>query len=300
MNNQTRRLPFGIQDFIKIREEGCVYIDKTERIYELITNITGPLFLSRPRRFGKSLLCSTLAAVFACRRDLFGEIAGQRALAIDKLDWEWKTYPVIKIDLAAVNFAGGKQELLTIINGCLQSCETKYDIPCDGNTIGARFRNLIESLHLKFNERVVVIIDEYDNPLLSTINKPELHEAMLEELKGFYSVLKSSDEHLKFTFLTGVTKFSQVSVFSSLNNLKDISLNPKYNDLCGFTQEEVEQNFAPEIEICAESNSMVKEAYLDKLKYFYNGYRFSQKLQTVYNPFGLLNHFSDERNQKYL
>jgi hypothetical protein len=276
-----------VQAFSKIREAECVYADKTERIYQLVTEAMGPVFLARPRRFGKSLLCSTLAALFEGRRELF------TGLAIDSLGWNWKKYPVIHIDLNPANYVNGVNELFITINTTLETCENKYGVCNASTTIADRFRRLILNLAVKSSEKVVVIIDEYDKPLLDTINKREVHEALKDELRGFYGVLKSSDENLRFVLLTGVTKFSQVSIFSQLNNLKDISLNPDYCDLCGITQEELETYFKPEIERITTENGLDRQGYVDKLKRFYNGYRFSEKDVTVYNPFGLLNHFDN-------
>jgi hypothetical protein len=281
-----RRLPIGIQDFAKIRDGGYCYVDKTARIHDLLTGSSSQVFLSRPRRFGKSLLCSTLGAIFEGKRDLFF------GLAIDSLDWEWKKHPVIHIDLNPGNYSNGVITLNEQVNVSLSFCEDDYKIAGTGeHEIAVRFRQLIKNLAKQNNETVVVIIDEYDKPLLNTIDYPELHVQMRDALKGFYSVLKSADEYLQFVFLTGVTKFSQVSIFSDLNHLTDISLDPRYSDICGITQEEMERDFEPEIDGIVREGGKNRVEYLAKLKRFYNGYRFSEKPLTVYNPFGLLNHF---------
>jgi hypothetical protein len=286
-----RRFPIGIQDFVKIREEAYCYVDKTARIHELLSGPEGTYFLSRPRRFGKSLLCSTLGALFEGRRELFAATAGQPALAIDSLDWEWKKYPVIRLDLNPGNYERGLDELLATLNRAIDSSAEKYEVPAPGASISDRFIRLIAALSRRYGERVAIIIDEYDKPLLNTIDTPDIHKEIRSTLKAFYGALKSSDEHLRFVFLTGVTKFSQVSIFSDLNNLIDLSLDPHYADLCGITQEEMERNFEPEIERIAADKHLEKQAYLADLKHFYNGYRFSKNPLTVYNPFGLLNHF---------
>jgi len=287
-----RRLPIGIQDFVSIRKEGFCYVDKTARIHQLISGSGRAFFLSRPRRFGKSLLCSTLGAVFENRRELFGEISEYPALAINSLEWEWRKHPVIHIDLNPGNYLkGGIDTLYEIIDIKLESCARKYSVSLNGNSCTGRFIRLIETLHETLHEKVVVIVDEYDKPLLATINDPQLHTRMRDELKGFYGVLKSYDEYLQFVFLTGVTKFSHVSVFSDLNHLVDLTLDPRYADICGITQEEMEQNFSPEIEAVLESTGKNRETYLGELRRYYNGYRFSRTTVTVYNPFGLLNHF---------
>jgi hypothetical protein len=280
-----RRLPIGIQDFVKIREDGCVYVDKTARIYELLTGSGTAIFLSRPRRFGKSLLCSTLAAIFEGRRELFG------GLAIDSLDWDWKKHPVVRIDLNAGDFNKCLDELFITLNRSLDFAAQNYNVPIEGESSGDRFARLVKALHTVCGERVVVIIDEYDKPLLNTIDNSELHKEIRSALKAFYGVLKSADEHLRFVLLTGVTKFAQVSVFSDLNHLMDLTLDPRYADLCGVTQEELERDFAPEIDRVLDSTGRGREDYLDRLKHYYNGYQFSDKPLTVYNPFGLLKHF---------
>jgi hypothetical protein len=266
-------------------------VDKTACIHKLATGSGRVFFLSRPRRFGKSLLCSTLGALFEGRQELFGAIAGQGPLAIDGLEWEWKKHPVIRIDLNPGDYERGMDELSVTIKRMLELCAEKYDVPFTGETLSDLFARLIRRLYEKFQERVVVIIDEYDKPLLATIDAPEIHTKIRSALKAFYGTLKSSDDCLRFVLLTGVTKFSQVSVFSDLNNLTDISLNPDYYDICGITQEELETDFLPEIDGVAQERNIDKDEYLAKLRRFYNGYRFSESPLTVYNPFGLLNHF---------
>ncbi|MCL2879174.1 MAG: ATP-binding protein [Treponema sp.] len=293
-----RRLPIGIQDFISIREDGFIYVDKTAEIHQLISGSGRAFFLSRPRRFGKSLLCSTLEAIFEGRRDLFGEMAGRPALAINSLEWEWKKHPIIRLDLNPGNYLQGMAVLASTLNNALNNIARSYNMELRGQYAAVQFSNLIQDLHEQFKEKVVVLVDEYDKPLLSTMEAADLHIEMRNELKGFYGVLKSSDKDLQFVFLTGVTKFSHVSVFSDLNHLVDLSLDSRYADICGLTQEEVEQNFGPEIETILNETNLSREDYLDKLRRYYNGYRFSEKLLTVYNPFGLLNHF--DKNGKFL
>ena len=283
--SMERHLPIGIQDFVKIREGGYNYVDKSAQIHRLINSSGSAFFLSRPRRFGKSLLCSTLEAIFEGKRKLFTN------LAIHSLDWEWKKYPVILIDLNPGNYSNGVNELYVNLNRDLELCAKKYDVPFSGETVSDRFVRLIYTLHERCNERVVVIIDEYDKPLINTIENSDLHVSVRNELKGFYGVLKSSDKYLKFVFLTGVTKFSQVSVFSDLNHLIDLTLDVRYADICGITQEELESNFESEINKILEDTGKNRAGYMERLRSFYNGYRFSKKTLSVYNPFGLLNHF---------
>ncbi|MDR3302492.1 MAG: AAA family ATPase, partial [Spirochaetaceae bacterium] len=225
-----RRLPLGIQDFPKLREGGYCYVDKTARIYDLITGSGSQVFLSRPRRFGKSLLCSTLGAIFDGRRELF------KGLAIDSTDWEWKKHPVIRIDLNAGRYEEGHNYLDTRLECALKDNADSMNVAVRGDVVEDQFANLIKNLHIKTNEKVIVIVDEYDKPLLNTIENVEMHKRVRTALKSFYGVLKSSDAYLQFVFLTGVTKFSQVSIFSDLNHLSDISLDRRYADLCGITQ----------------------------------------------------------------
>ncbi|GHV20755.1 ATPase AAA [Spirochaetia bacterium] len=289
MSFMKRKLPIGIQSFAKLREGGFVYVDKSRQIYNLVDNAAGPVFLSRPRRFGKSLLCSTLKALFEGRRDLF------KGLAIDSLDWEWKSYPVIHLDLNAADYTQGLNKLNALLSSMLGTAAKSAGLSvCSDTPPEIQFRELISEMHKKTELPVAVIIDEYDKPLLSTIDNRELHEQMRNALKGFYGVFKSSDEYLEFVFLTGVTKFSKVSIFSDLNNLTDISLNPKYSDICGITQNELEQCFYEEITLIAQEKNTKPETYIDDLKRFYNGYRFSSNPITVYNPFGLLQHFGND------
>jgi hypothetical protein len=292
MATTKRLLPIGIQDFPDIRERGFVYVDKTARAYELITGSGKAFFLSRPRRFGKSLLCSTLGAIFDGRRELFGEIAGRPALAINTLDWEWKAHPVIRLDLNPGNYSEGKPVLSALLQNELDNVARRYGAALRGQTAPLQFANLIIDLRERLNEKVVVIVDEYDSPLTGTLNMRDVHVELRNALKEFYGVLKSYDAYLRFILLTGVSKFSQVSIFSELNQITDLTLDPRYADICGLTQEEFEANFGPEIDSVLEKNGRNREEYLDDMRRFYNGYRFSKASLTVYNPFGLLKHFN--------
>jgi len=297
MATTKRLLPVGIQDFPDIRTRGFVYVDKTARAYDLITGSGKAFFLSRPRRFGKSLLCSTLRAIFEGRRELFGEIAGRPALAIDGLDWEWKAYPVIYLDLNPGDHNKGTVVLNEGLQNTLENTARRYGVALRGHSAPVQFENLIADLHERYSEKAVVIIDEYDKPLTSTLNKRDVHVELRDALKGFYGVLKSCDAHLRFVFITGVSKFSHVSLFSDLNQLYDLTLDPRYADLCGLTEEEITANFAPEIDGILKTFGYSREGYIEMLRRFYNGYRFSEDLLTVYNPHGMLNHF--EQNGKF-
>ena len=286
-----RRLPIGIQDFAKIREGAQLYVDKTACVHRLISGGGGAFFLSRPRRFGKSLLCSTLEAVFEGRRQLFGEIAGFPALAINSLEWEWEKYPVIRLDLNVGDYSRGTDFLDSTLSNALGNVAIRYNLQLRGNYASERFTNLIMDIHGQSGKQVVVIIDEYDKPLLDTMTDATLYKTVRDNLKGFYSVLKPSDRYLRFVFLTGVTKFSHVSIFSDLNHLTDLTLDRRYADICGITQDELENTFGPEIESVLKETGKGREEYLEDLRRFYNGYRLSKKPLRVYNPFGLLSHF---------
>jgi hypothetical protein len=283
-----KRLPLGIQTFEKIIDGDYLYVDKTEVIHRLLTTAGEVVFLSRPRRFGKSLLCSTLHSIFEGRRELFS------GLAIDGLEWEWIEYPVIHIDFNAGDYTEGKIVLTESISAILDEIADRYEVSIKDSLPSVKFRNLIVALNAKFNQKVVVIIDEYDKPLLGTMDLPDIHKELRGMLKGFFGVLKSADAYLKFSFITGVTKFSKVSIFSDLNQLDDISLKPDYADICGIRQDELERDFKDGIEKYAEVNGLSENVYKERLRVIYDGYRFTDKELTVYNPFGLIKHFMDD------
>jgi len=275
-----RKLPIGIQDFVSIRQDGFVYVDKTDQIYRLV-NQGRSYFLSRPRRFGKSLLLSTIGAYLEGKRELF------EGLALERLEADWTEYPVLRLDLNAEKYDSTKA-LEAILDRHLASWEDVYG-PARENTNSGRFIGAIERAHEKTGQRVVVLIDEYDKPLLQTLDNPALHNEYKLMLKSFYGVLKSADAHLKFAILTGVTKFGQVSVFSDLNQLIDLTLHPAYATLCGITEEELLRDFGPELAALAEAQGMTPQACLEKTRHWYNGYRFHPEAEGVYNPFSTLN-----------
>jgi hypothetical protein len=280
-----RKLPLsGVQDFAKIRNDYAVYVDKTAYIHNFISNYNA-VFLSRPRRFGKSLTCSTLKAIFENQKDLF------KGLAIEALPWEWKEYPVVHLDMSADNCTVGKDRLVELINRYLKSNAKKYGITLPEGNLSTKFQYLIEML-FETRGKVVIIIDEYDCPLLDTLNYPQIHSDIKEELKGFYKVLKACDSYIQFIFITGITKFAQVSMFSGMNQPEDISFNANYAALCGFTQNELETYFEPEISEYAEKFGSRKN-YLAKLKNFYDGYQFSEEANKVYNPISAMKHFGN-------
>jgi hypothetical protein len=285
-------LPVGSQVFEEIREGNALYVDKTARILDMLTTFEKLYFLSRPRRFGKTLLCSTLHEIFNGRRDLFD------GLAIGASAWKWEKHPVIRLDMSDGGFSGGAATCRRAIQIQLTLAAAQLSIPLRDEDLSSQFRLLITDARAKYGAKVVVLIDEYDNPLLSVIDKPEEFEAVRGILRDFYKTVKVTEAELRFTFLTGITKFSQVSIFSALNNLTDITLDPNFADLCGITQEEMERDFSEYIDKYA-GEFGGRGAYVARLKDFYNGYRFSEKELTVYNPYGLLRHFKNGKFSPY-
>jgi hypothetical protein len=286
-----RKLPIGIQDFISMREDDYLYVDKTDLIYRLVQE--GKVyFLSRPRRFGKSLTCSTLGAYLEGRRELF------TGLALERLETEWTEYPVLRLDLNAETYTG-IDGLRSIINLHLNRWEQRYPPTIKADTPAGRFALVIEQAHEQTGKRACVVIDEYDKPLLSTIGNPALHEEYKQLLKPFFGVLKSSDAHLKFAFITGVTKFGQVSVFSDLNQLIDLSMHHEYAALCGITEEELLDCFRSEIDALAQKEDISYHKCVERIRLWYNGYRFHPAGPTVYNPFSTLNLFNFNEFQDF-
>jgi hypothetical protein len=284
-------LPVGIQNFEKIRNGGYCYIDKTASLHRLITGSTRVGFLSRPQGFGKSLLCSTLKAIFEGKRELFEETGGQKALAIASLEWDWKPYPVIVLDLSSFNYDENEDCLESFLHGRLDDIARHYGIELrGGGSISTEFISLIYDLHKLFDEDVAVIIDDCDAPLLATINIPELHERMRSALHGFYAVIKAYGRYLRFAFLASMTEFFHTGDFSGFNNVSDLTLDSRYADLCGFTEMEACEYFEPEITEIIEKSEFDRVEYMDKLRAFYYGYRFTDEPLKVYNPAELLQH----------
>ena len=283
----THKLPVGIQDFEKLRTENYVYVDKTKLLYQMITQ--GDMyFLSRPRRFGKSLLISTLRAIFQGKRHLF------KGLWMDKSNYIWKQHPIIWLDMSAV--ANLSAELLQqSLNFNLDEIAEQYGVKLPVSlSVSDRLNKLITVL-AKNNQKVVVLIDEYDSPLIDQIHRPEIALENREILKKFYSILKVQNANIRFVLLTGVSKFSKVSVFSGLNNLEDISLLNDYATLLGSTQEELIHYFSLEIDRLAQEEGLSRPALLEEIKHWYNGYRFSEKEVAVYNPFSTLLLFKQQK-----
>ena len=275
-----QKLPIGIQNFKGLREDGYLYVDKTEVVYRLVGEAKA-YFLSRPRRFGKSLLCSTLQAYFEGRKDLF------EGLAIEKLETQWQAYPVLYFDFNGEKY-GSIDNLELMLSRHLMQWEEVYGCKYPDETVSGRFYNLIIRIHEQTGKRVVVIVDEYDKPLLESLDNSEAQEQSRALFKGFFGNLKKLDEHLKFVFFTGVTKFSKVSIFSDLNQLHDISLEPAYETICGISAEELTANFTERIRNLANFNKLTFDECLALLKKNYDGYHFSERMTDMYNPFSIL------------
>ena len=277
-----RMFPIGIQTFEKIRDEHYAYVDKSTHVFRL-THSGKYYFLSRPRRFGKSLLISTLEAYFEGRHDLF------EGLAIETLEKEWKAYPVFHLDLTGVNYHE-PDALHNLLDNALKRWENHAGIaPSPNDVLGIRFMNVIEAIATKQNCPVVLLVDEYEKPILDTLDDEELQEKHRQTLNGFYGGIKKADRFLKFVLLTGVTKIGKLSVFSALNNLTDISLMQEFSDICGITETELENNFHDDIQAFADARNKSYDAMHAELKREYNGYHFCDKMtESVYNPFSLL------------
>ena len=283
--SERRKLPIGIQTFEDVRKNNYVYVDKTEFVGKLADN-GKPYFLSRPRRFGKSLFLSTLRSYFEGRRDLF------EGLAISRTESEWKQYPVFHLDFNVGDYTS-EERFRDTLEKKLSDYEKIYGSG-GAKTLADRFSDLLRTAHEKTGLQAVVLVDEYDKPLLNIMGNEPLLDTYRAMLKSFYGVLKGEDAHIRFIFITGVTRFDKVSIFSDLNNLRDISLAEAFTGICGITQDELEANFIPEIESLSEKNGITKEESLAELKKNYDGYHFSKNVKIdVYNPFSLLNAFSE-------
>jgi len=274
------KYPLGIQNFEKIRTDGYLYMDKTALLYDIVKGGTY-YFLSRPRRFGKSLLISTLEAYFQGKRELF------KGLAIDQLEQEWKQYPVLHLDLNAEKYTT-PEALDHILNSVLVDWENLYGKGDGETTLASRFKGIIRRAYEQTGQKVVILVDEYDKPLLQAFGNNKLQDDYRATLKAFYGVEKSMDGCIQFAFFTGVTKFSKVSVFSDLNNLTDITMDRRYVELCGITEREIRHTLDAEVGQLALDNNLSKEACYEKLKLNYDGYHFEHDTVGVYNPFSLL------------
>ena len=300
----SRKLPVGIQSFEKLRRTRCLYVDKTAFVWSL-TQFSNPYFLSRPRRFGKSLFLSTLAAYFRGQKELFSGLyieKAEEAQAVQENRAAWEVYPVMYLDFNIGNYTDPRalNERLHVL---LESEESSYGIKTGEKEqpfFASRFEKLLKTAYTQTGKQVVILVDEYDKPLLQTMGvNEELNEQYRNMLKAFYSVIKTCDEYIRFAFLTGVTKFSKISIFSDLNNLRDISMEKQYAGICGITQAELEANFQPEIQALASEQDLTYQQTVTTLKQWYDGYCFSPAGDNMYNPFSVLNAFVKERFGSY-
>ena len=280
VGSNIMKYPIGIQTFEKIRSGNYLYVDKTKYIYELAHGYQY-VFLSRPRRFGKSLLVSTLESYFRGKKSLF------KGLAAAELETEWTEYPVLHFSLASAKL-GTVEDVHCLIIQQLERIEREYGLPAGGQNISARLLNLVQRLYEKKGRQVVVLIDEYDSPMLTVLHDKDRLELMRTEMQGFYSPLKDLDPYLRFVFITGITKFSQLSIFSQLNNLENISMDEDFSAVCGITGEELESSFDEGLTKMAEKYNLTRSEVLDRLQEKYDGYHFASPSPGIYNPFSLL------------
>ena len=278
---QHRLYPVGIQTFRKVREGNFLYVDKTEYVYRMTHGSSPYVFLSRPRRFGKSLLVSTLRSYFEGSRDLF------RGLAIEGLEKEWKEYPVLHFDMSTAKHVGQK-ELEEELEGKLALYEKVYGREPSDKNINQRMNGLIRRAAECTGRQVVVLIDEYDAPLLDVVHEEENLPALRDVMRNFYSPLKACDPYLRFVFMTGITKFSQLSIFSELNNIENIGMDGRYAAVCGITREELEGQMGLDLELLASRRGTTKEKTLRDLTEYYDGYRFAWPSPGLFNPFSLM------------
>ena len=284
--------PVGIQTFEEIRKRNLLYIDKTEYIYRMTHSGGKYFFLGRPRRFGKSLLVSTFDSYFFGKKELF------EGLAIEQLEQDWTTYPVLHFDLS-----GGKhmekEQLEDYLSNRLETEEKNWGITSHKNGANDRLIELIDTAYEQSGKQVVVLIDEYDAPMLDVAHEKESLDVLRNIMRNFYSPLKMCEPKLRFVFLTGITKFSQVSIFSELNNIKNISMDDEYAGICGITKDELLTQMSEDIDVLAEAQGLTREGAIDKLKENYDGYHFSPNSPDVYNPYSLLNCFDDKKFGAY-
>ena len=292
MEALQRLYPIGIQTFSKIREGNYLYIDKTEYIYQMTHSASSYVFLSRPRRFGKSLLTSTLHSYFSGRKDLF------QGLAMEGLEKEWIEYPVLHFDMSMAKHVD-KERLERLLDFMLSDYERTFGLDPTAGDANLRLTRLIKCAYEKTGKKVVVLIDEYDAPLLDVVHEKENLGVLRNIMRNFYSPLKACDPYLKYVFLTGITKFSQLSIFSELNNIKNISMDEPYAAICGITEDEMLTQMKEDMERLAAKLNIPSEEVLLKLKENYDGYHFTYPSPDIYNPFSLLNAFADGKFGSY-
>ena len=293
MEKKLRLCPLGMQDFQEIIKGDFLYVDKTRQVYELTHRVGKYVFLSRPRRFGKTLLTSTLHYYFEGCKDLF------KGLAIDSLETEWTQYPVLHFDMSTAKSLN-KQELESELNSKLARYEAIWGKDEQSEVLpNQRLMGLILRAYAKTGKQVVVLIDEYDSPLLDVLHEDTDLPVLRNVMRNFYSPLKACDKYLKFVFLTGITKFTQLSIFSELNNIKNVSMMPQFADICGISKEELTDQLWDYIDALAEAYECSHDEMLDQLTYRYDGYHFTWPSPDIFNPFSLLNAFSDRRLSSY-
>ena len=285
------KYPIGIQNFEKIRRDGYAYVDKTGLMYKLVSE-GNYYFLSRPRRFGKSLFLSTLEAYFDGQKELF------EGLAVSKLEKEWVKHPILHLDLNTRKY-DRKEALYEELNRHLEAWEKEYGDEFCNRAPEERFLQIIKKAFEKTGHRVVILVDEYDKPMLQAIGNDALQTEYRNTLKAFYGALKSCDRYIRFAFLTGVTKFGKVSVFSDMNNLFDISFDQRYTTVCGISEEEIHANFDEGVELLASANGMTKEECYARLKRDFDGYHFCMDSPGMYNPFSVLNTLASQQFRDY-
>lgn len=279
---KLKRCPVGIQTFSNIREDDYIYVDKTEYVYRLSHADAKYFFLSRPRRFGKSLLTSTLKSYFEGKRELF------RGLAIEQLEKDWTEYPVLHFDMSLAKHVD-KERLERYLGNMLAGYEKKYGITYPAVDANDRLTNLISKACEQTGHKVVVLIDEYDAPLLDVMHENTELPVLRNVMRNFYSPLKACDPYLRFVFLTGITKFSQLSIFSELNNIKNISMDDSYAAICGITEEEMRTQMQGHVKRFADKLGVTEDEMVKRLKEKYDGYHFTWPSPDIYNPFSLLN-----------
>ena len=291
MEANYRRYPIGIQNFEDLRNNNCVYVDKTDLIYRL-THTDKIYFLSRPRRFGKSLLASTLEAYFHGKKHLF------EGLAMERLETEWAEYPVFHMDFSVSKYTDA-DKLREVLNIEISKWEEIYGKGENELSFSTRFQGVVQRAYQKTGKQVVVLVDEYDSPLLDTNSDPALQKELRNIVRDFFSPLKKNGQYLRFLFITGISKFSQLSIFSELNNLQNISMSDDFSALCGITERELLTQLKPDIERMAEANEETYEEACAHLKKQYDGYHFSKKCEDIYNPFSLFNAFNARDYKHY-
>lgn len=290
--DDSRRYPIGQQNFRELREGNAIYVDKTSFVEMIAHNQTKYWFLARPRRFGKSLFLSTLEYFYKGERELF------KGLFIDDVDWNWEAYPVLRLDLNVEKYKE-KGLLDKVVNNYFLGWELEYGVDVIEDTLSVRFKNIIAAAHEKTGRKVVILVDEYDKPLVGNLNDDDNYEYYRAKLASLYSNFKSSADHIQLVFLTGVGRFSKLSIFSDLNNLRDITFSEEFADICGITERELHHVFKAGISALADKNGLsVEEAHIE-LKKNYDGYRFTKEKSEIYNPWSVLNAMAEKNISNY-